>query len=403
MNQKRKQYKAESEQRRRKRIKDEQYQQQELIKQQQDQIQQLQSQTKKQQDQIQQLQSQIKQQQDELQQFQSQQQSNQQSTRGDQFMMNVLSSGKTCESVIGMSANEFDALFQRALPQFESTTARGSPAKRVNSPTPSVSHRLQLFICLLWLRQYPLLSFLSVIFDLHCMTITRILKRALIVLETSLDEEIKWPCDKEMVKYQRQFKHMQPRGFRAVTSAVDGSEFEVERPVDNKTQYELYSAKKKQHSLNVLFVCLLNGLIIYVSKSQKVSNDQSHWNASNLRKRFEGKKFGLVGDGGFYFNRKVDKKKIHGFTPYKKPTNTQLTQEQKDYNKKLSKIRVVIENVIAQIKNWRIFKTVFRHYDSTESKKNQIPFDRVVRVVCCLTNMKIKQTPLRSKDWKPEL
>jgi hypothetical protein len=45
-----------------------------------------------------------------------------------------------------------------------------------------------------------------------------------------------------------------------------------------ETQRDIYSKKKKQFSVNVLIICLLNGRIIYVSKHRKGAHDQSHWN-----------------------------------------------------------------------------------------------------------------------------
>ena len=80
----------------------------------------------------------------------------------------------------------------------------------------------------------------------------------------------------------------------------------------------LVAKKKKLHSLNVMILCLLNGVIVYVSKYNRVPNDQSHWNKLGLRMLFERKGFGIFGDGGFHFNRKIGKTKIIGFTPYKK-------------------------------------------------------------------------------------
>ena len=53
--------------------------------------------------------------------------------------------------------------------------------------------------------------------------------------------------------------------------------------------------------------------------------------------------------------------------PHKKPRNTKtektdLTQDQKDFNKELSKKRVKVENVLAHVKILRIIKDKNRNY-----------------------------------------
>jgi hypothetical protein len=63
-------------------------------------------------------------------------------------------------------------------------------------------------------------------------------------------------------------------------------------------------------------------------------------NELDLRSRFVNKNYGIAGDGGFYFNRKSDTIPIIGYIPIKKQKNDSLTSEQKNYNRKLSELRV---------------------------------------------------------------
>jgi hypothetical protein len=58
-------------------------------------------------------------------------------------------------------------------------------------------------------------------------------------------------------------------------------------------------------------------------------------------------------------------------------------------------MRVIIENTISRIKQWRIFKGVFRHWRNGEGQLN---VDDILQVVVFLTNRKIKQSPLRNED-----
>jgi hypothetical protein len=88
--------------------------------------------------------------------------------------------------------------------------------------------------------------------------------------------------------------------------------------------------------------------------------------------------------------------KIIGYKPYKKPKKGNLTPEQKEYNKSLSNMRVVVKNSIRRVKRWRIFRLIYRHW---RSGKGQINIDNVLTVVVVLSNRQIKKTPSRSNDW----
>jgi hypothetical protein len=75
-----------------------------------------------------------------------------------------------------------------------------------------------------------------------------------------------------------------------------------------------------------------------------------------------------------------------------------LTEAKKKYNRILASNRAVIENVIGQLKKWRIIKRVYCHFSVTT--RNQIDFNLVIRVLVKLTAAKLKQRPLRSATFK---
>jgi hypothetical protein len=67
-----------------------------------------------------------------------------------------------------------------------------------------------------------------------------------------------------------------------VALALDGSEIRIGRPA--KDESSRYSAKKKQHSLNVMVLVKLNGDIVLVSDPYDgVPNDQGQWKALGWR------------------------------------------------------------------------------------------------------------------------
>ena len=71
-----------------------------------------------------------------------------------------------------------------------------------------------------------------------------------------------------------------------------------------------------------------------------------------------------------------------------------MTTEEKRYNKQLAQLRAVIENTNAQLKQWKILGTTYRHLTSRSGEK--LSLELVVKVCAALTNLKIRDRPLRN-------
>lgn len=297
------------------------------------------------------------------------------------------------KDLTSLSVSEFNALVEESSSTLEMTTWRGKRRQSIftSSPTPSSTF---IFITLLWLRHYPTIGFLSAIFFLHPRTCTRLLKRTISALARVMKGEIQFPSDSEMESLRYTF--FQPNGLARCVCVVDGTEIQISRPAKKSFSSRVYSGKKKQHSLNVMVITKLNGEIVYYSPLRVGAHDQSHWNELDLRKKFENKEFGILGDGGFTFNREHDDVKIIGNAPHKKPRGGQLTTEQKNWNRNLSQVRVVVENAIRVIKTYKILAGVFRHW---RYGRGQIKGKHILTVCVTLANRRIKKTPLRSEDW----
>jgi hypothetical protein len=73
---------------------------------------------------------------------------------------------------------------------------------------------------------------------------------------------------------------------------------------------------------------------------------------------------------------------VKTFQPQKKPTGKELTPEQKEHNRLISSIRIVIEHIISEIKRCRIVKDIFRN---TKEKYD----DLVMEIACGLHNFRV--------------
>ena len=72
--------------------------------------------------------------------------------------------------------------------------------------------------------------------------------------------------------------------------------------------------------------------------------------------------------------------------PAKKPRGKELTQEQKDRNRNISKIRVRIEHVVNGVKRYRIVKDKCRNWIKNFT-------DQVMEIACGLHNLRLKFRP----------
>ena len=134
------------------------------------------------------------------------------------------------------------------------------------------------------------------------------------------------------------------------------------------------------------------------------SCDQSIWNSKELRKHYENKEYGILGDSGFSFNWKNVTVEIISAKPKARPKKIKgkpkanLSILEKSQNTTISKYWVVVENTISQIKEWQILAGWFRHYTASKQKQ-PISLEDVLWVCCGLTNQKIKRKLLHAPNW----
>jgi hypothetical protein len=86
-----------------------------------------------------------------------------------------------------------------------------------------------------------------------------------------LRNEIKWPSEEEWQDLLQKFNPLLPPSISGCISVIGRSKFQMQQPSTDSDQHEHYSANKKDHSLNVVFIVLLDGTIIYHSATDSGS------------------------------------------------------------------------------------------------------------------------------------
>lgn len=164
---------------------------------------------------------------------------------------------------------------------------------------------------------------------------------------------------------------------------IDGTERRIQRPKDNVKQKEYYSGKKKAHTVkNNVVVGLESRKVKYLSGThegkkhdKRICDEEPPTFPPNIN---------LYKDTGF---QGYEPSGVHTFQPKKKPRGQELSDEDREHNRLISTVRIIVEHVIAGIKRCRILKDVFRN-----TRKGFA--DLVAEIACGLHNFR---TQCRSK------
>ena len=165
----------------------------------------------------------------------------------------------------------------------------------------------------------------------------------------------------------------------------DGTEREVPRPVDDDLQKEMYSGKKKKHSVKNAVIIAACCLIVYVSRTfpGKIHDKTIADNEYTIPPGYT-----LLQDTSYQGYQPEGVKIIQ---PQKKPRGKELTQEQKNNNRQISSYRVRVEHAIGSVKRFRIVK------DECRLRKND--FVGGAFLYCAaLHNFRLKTRPFTYKN-----
>lgn len=168
----------------------------------------------------------------------------------------------------------------------------------------------------------------------------------------------------------------------------DGTEREIPRPKDEDAQSDNYSGKKKKHTVKNAIITNLTCFILFLSPTV---NGRMHDKkmADTLYTIQSG--FTLWQDTGY---QGFKPKGIPIMQPIKKPKGKELTDEQKEYNRLISKVRVRVEHAIGSTKRYRMVK------DECRLRKNDFIFS-ILHTCAALHNFRISQKQFVYKNFEP--
>lgn len=235
--------------------------------------------------------------------------------------------------MFGITVSEFERIVDQFRPIYETHLI-----KKYRRPGRPFKLDLEdnLLMLFLYYRCYTTQMFVGYLFGIDDSRVCRIIQK----LEPLLAQILK--ISKERVLKQEDLEQL-----------IDATEQPIERP--KKEQNAYYSGKKKRHTLKTEIRTTREGRIVHVSKTVPGA---VHDFTLHKQEQPPPKRVHLYADSGYQGLDKIHK---HVEIPYKKPKNGTLTDEEKEYNHALAKVRVKIENVLAQLKVFRILSDRYRN------------------------------------------
>lgn len=273
------------------------------------------------------------------------------------YIQSALHSDRLCASLTGLRVSEFIDL----VPQFENNfkeyriTLRTDRKRKVGAGRKGKlpTSEEKLFASLMYLKVYPTFDVFG--FHLGCnrSQAKRWIDHLFPVLEMTLKRKLVLPERKitSVEEFQRLFPEIKE-------IMVDATERKVQRPKNKKKQNKTYSGKKKIHARKNIIVSDRNKKVLLVSVTRSARRHDKRMADKDLLFENIPENIDVFVDTGFLG---VKQKHSNTFIPTKRSNGKSLTDEQKQWNKLISSIRVPIEHAIGGMKRYQSVTQTFRN------------------------------------------
>jgi hypothetical protein len=290
----------------------------------------------------------------------------------------ALGDQRLLRAVIGMGKKEFKKLLQSFSPLVIRTRYRRNRKRKAGAGR---NHTLKtpeekLFYMLFYMKCYPTFDLAGYFFGVDRSQAKRWVDDLRGKLKKALGAAMVLP-----VRRIRSVKEFLERFPEVKELIIDGTERPVQRPGDKQKQKERYSGKKKKHTQKNIVAVTRKKRILLVGATHQGHEHDYPMLIKNKLPEVIPKKLKVYLDLGFKGIARDYSLRV--IMPFRKPRTRDLSSEQKAYNKKVSRIRVTVENALAGVKRLRCITDVCRN-------KNEQLKDHLMWLSCGLWNFHLK-------------
>ncbi len=279
------------------------------------------------------------------------------------------------QSVTGLRVREFDRLVDDMLPMYaEAEQVRLERAERQRAMGAGHPFELKMrdhiLLTVVWLRVYPTHEVLGYLFGVSDSTVSRLIRRVLPVLEQAGRDTMRMPDPGR--KRRRKLDDLLQNTPELVV-VIDTFEQRVQRPRDRAEADQLYSGKKKQHTLkSQVAVDEESGRVVDIGDSALGPEaDLTVLKKSQLMERLP-KGVGGIGDAAYQGIADLHPDGL-GASPRKKPKGKPRSEEDKAYNSAFSSRRIIVENTIGRMR-------CYQSITQTDRNHRQLHTPRVIAI-----------------------
>lgn len=266
---------------------------------------------------------------------------------------------RSFRSFTGLTVEEFDELYGLIDKQYDAyEEERLNRKDRINALGQgrhfTVPLKERLIALLLYYRLYITNELESYLFGVDLSTIHRnvrhlepLVRRCIPLPQKVHKRTRKIGTIEELLEYYPEMK-----------AFIDATEQEIQRPMDKRRRKSHYSGKKKRHTRKTQLIVNRKGMILHKSKSVKGSKHDYELYKETRPSVPPGVE--LDGDSGYQGIEK-DFPEMKTRIPRKKPRGKERPPEDRRFNRRLSRERVIVEHVIGRAKKFRIWGETFRN------------------------------------------
>ena len=240
---------------------------------------------------------------------------------------------------------------------------------KLTQTLPSIADKL--FFLLVYLKTYPLQEFQAASFSLSQGKVSQWIKLLHPLLQDSLSE-LGMMAERSGPALASVLAKYNGEAFN-----IDAAERPVERSQDDDNQRDHYSGKQKDHTVKNNLICRDNQQVVYLSETyQGKVHDKKMVDLEQCTFP-EGSRLRMdLGYQGYH------PEGVMTLLPIKKPPKSELSQQQKNFNRWVSQGRVVVEHAISGVKRCRIVKERCRQFASSFR-------DEVISTCTALHNLRV--------------
>jgi len=283
----------------------------------------------------------------------------------------------------GLNVADFDVLIEEVLPRYQEgeqqrLTRRGRQRAIGGGHPFELEIRDQFLVVIVWLRRYPIHEVLGFFFGISDSTVSRLIDRLVPVLEAAGCDTMRMP---DPGKARRKNLDALLQATPELAVIIDSFEQRVQRPPDRRAADNLYSGKKKQHTLkSQVAVDETTGCIVDVSESVPgPTADFKLLESSGVMKRLPAG-VGALGDLAYVGIANLHPQGL-GAAPRRKPRGKPRPAEDVEYNRAFSRRRIVVEHRIGRLRHYQALTQTDRHHRRRHTSR--------VRAVAGLVNRRL--------------